>query len=80
MIVCLCTGLTDRCIAQRVARGIPDAAALMRETRAGRCNPACRAELARLVAQFANSTGATHSLAPAGKIEQEPDPRRNLQP
>ncbi|GIW43701.1 MAG: hypothetical protein KatS3mg077_0983 [Candidatus Binatia bacterium] len=77
MIVCLCTGLTDRCIAQHVESGVCDPATIMRATRAGRCSPACRAELCRLVVQFTRSKAQPHALAPANKIAQEEEPRRN---
>lgn len=73
MIVCLCTRLTDRHIAELVAAGFTDAASLMRHTRAGGCCVACRAEVMRLVEQLQCSpTGEEGVALPQGNGHEEP--------
>lgn len=75
MILCLCTGLTDRCVARRVALGLTDPAALMRETRAGRCNSACRAELIRVIREYATFRAQQTALASAIQTTHDPERR-----
>ncbi|GBD26851.1 hypothetical protein HRbin30_02193 [bacterium HR30] len=79
MILCLCTGLTDRCVARRVALGLTDPAALMRETHAGRCSPACRTELIRVIREYAALPGRKTTLASGTEIKHLLD-RRTAEP
>ncbi len=65
MVICLCTSMTDRCLAKYVSSGITDPRIVLRVTRAGRCSAACRQEITRILQQMAANRPGTRELATA---------------
>jgi bacterioferritin-associated ferredoxin len=79
MVICLCTSITDRCLAKYVSSGITDPRVFLRITRAGRCSAACRQEITRILQQMAANRSGTQELATAevsGHKEEEESVRR----
>ncbi len=60
MIVCHCTGTTDRDIAQMRADGARTADAVASATGAGLCCDSCRVEIGRILGDY---SAADHSAA-----------------
>ncbi len=69
MIICQCTGVTDRQIARMIEEGATTVGDIARRCGAGRCCAPCRVEIAEMIAEAsprAQSCGLpTVSAAPA---------------
>ncbi|OFV91432.1 MAG: hypothetical protein A3J75_02940 [Acidobacteria bacterium RBG_16_68_9] len=57
MILCHCTGLSERAIVEMIHDGVTTAAEVARRSGAGVCCAACRTEIAALLAVAAPSGG-----------------------
>jgi assimilatory nitrate reductase catalytic subunit len=64
MILCHCTGVTDRAVVQMIHDGATSVAEITRRSGAGQCCASCRTEIAALLSAAAPPAGQRQAVGP----------------